>query len=215
MRGIIHVMISINVPNNLGRKAFNFMLYGRISFAIVCILVAIVFAIMGNSLVNGIVDIISATWPVSHSVQVTVSSVVSNGIFALIAIGIIIFMVAFVKSSLQYRNFSFTLEELNLKIKRGIFSTNEMSTPYRQIRGVEIERGINYKMFGISRLVLNTVKEGEGSGDHVTDRIVLEPIDALLAEEVREILERKIGVQIIERAGGPESEGGVISSTHL
>ena len=208
-------MISINVPTNLGRKAFTFLLYRRMIPAIACVCIAIVGAIIGNPLVRGIIDLLSVAGPVSRSTQLTIASFVSNGIFALIAIGIVIFMIAFVKSSLEYRNLSFTLEELNLKIKRGILSTTETSTPYRQIQGVEIERSVNYKMVGLSRLVLNTTKETEGSTNHETDRIILEPIDAILAEEVREVLERKIGVQIIERVQDSELEGGVTPATHL
>ena len=208
-------MISINVPNNLGRKAFTFLLYRRLIPAIACVCIAIIAAIMGNVLVRGIVDLLSAAGPVSRPVQLAVASFVSNGIFALIAVGIVIFMIAFVKSSLEYRNLSFTLEELNLKIKRGILSTTETSTPYRQIQGVEIERSVNYKMMGLSRLVLNTTKETEGSTNHETDRIILEPIDAILAEEVREVLERKIGVQIIERARDDAPESGETPAAHL
>ncbi len=194
---------------------FLFMLYRRMIPSVACVCVAIVGAIMGNLIVQGIIDILSVMGPVSRSVQLVIASLVSNGIFVFIALAIVIFMIVFVKSSLEYRNLSFTLEELNLKIKRGILSTIETSTPYRQIQGVEIERSVTYKIMGLSRLVINTTKEIESLHSHKADQIILEPIDAILAEEVREVLEHKIGVQIIERSDGSVPESSVTKISNL
>ncbi len=207
-------MISINTPNNLGVKVYHFFLYRSMLPALVCLFAAGVLAVMGKSLNNLILDILSMFAPVNILSQQLTTTFVSNSFFALIAIAIIIAMVAFTKSTLQYRNFSFTLEEFNIKIKRGVLSTTEISVPYRQLQDVVIARDINYKMFGLSRLVLNTLKDDE-SGDHKSSQIVLEPIDAILADEARQILESKIGVHVIERTRDIPVQGSVNPTPHL
>lgn len=204
----------MNTSTGLGKKAFTFFLYRHMAPAAVCLMVAILAAILGNALVNGIVDLVSVAGPVSHSSVLAISSFTSNGIFALVAIALILAMIAFVRGSIEYRNFSFTLEDLNLKVRHGILSTTEVSMPYRQIKGVSIERSIDYRMFGLSRLVLNTTRDSESAGN-TDDKIILEPIDNVLADEVREILERKIGVQVIERAEEAVDHGSATPTTHL
>ena len=207
-------MISINTPNNLGVKVYHFFLYRSMLPALVCLFAAGVLGVMGKSVNNLILDVLSMFAPVNIFSQQITAMFVSNSFFALIAIAIIIGMIAFVKSTLEYRNFSFTLEEFNIKIKRGVLSTTEISVPYRQLQDVVIARDINYKMFGLSRLVLNTLKDDE-SGDHKSSQIVLEPIDAILADEARQILESKIGVHVIERTREAPVQGSVNSVPHL
>lgn len=100
---------------------------------------------------------------------------------------------------MYYRNYTFTLEDYGIKMKKGIFYTKEISIPYRQIQNVNVNRSMIYQMFRISRLVIITAGEDDNKGamGESTDS-VFDPIDADIAEEIRSLLQKKIGVQIVE-----------------
>jgi uncharacterized membrane protein YdbT with pleckstrin-like domain len=65
------------------------------------------------------------------------------------------------------------------------------------MQNVDVTRPLVYRLFGISRLVvLSAGHEQAGEGDQ-TDT-VFDPIDSEVAEEIRVLLGRRIGVQVIE-----------------
>jgi uncharacterized membrane protein YdbT with pleckstrin-like domain len=67
---------------------------------------------------------------------------------------------------------------------------------YRQIQNVNIERNPTYQILGLSKLVLETAGR-EDKGEEGTSEVVLEAVDKKLAEEMRDKIIKKIGVQIV------------------
>ena len=117
--------------------------------------------------------------------------------FLLAFVSLLSYYAGFLISWLTYRNYIFMLEEYDLKIRKGILSKQEISIPYRQIQDVSVNRSITYRLLGLSRLVLTTAGQEEPGVPDETDG-VLDPLDRNLAEQVRQELERRIGVQLVE-----------------
>ena len=82
-------MITQNIPQPLGRKAFLFFLSRRMVAAGVLIFIALILAIVGNSLISGIASVMSAGGAVvNHATLVGIASFLSNAIFALFCLGL-------------------------------------------------------------------------------------------------------------------------------
>ena len=137
------------------------------------------------------------------------ASIASTTHFTFIALQIIFglaflfLLVGFLISYLEYRTYRFTLEEFDLKVERGILTKHEISISYRQIQDVNIERSLFYQLFGISKLVIMSAgREDPGLHDEAQAEVILDPLDKNMAEEIREELQGRIGVQVVE----PESK---------
>ena len=174
-------MIPLGQEQTLGRKTFLLMLSKKTGTALIFIFVALALG-MNKDLFGP-----------------KIAPAVSTAAFAILLIGFIMFVIGYGISRLKYKNFTFTLEEFDIKLKQGLFNIKEISLPYRQIQSVDISRTLAYQFFGVSRLVMITAghEEDNMKNPDETDT-VFDPIDADLAEEVRQTLQRKIGVQIIE-----------------
>ena len=82
-----------------------------------------------------------------------------------------------------------------LKIRRGVFSREEVAIPYRQMQDVDIEQNLTDRFWGVCRLVILTAghedepqPEGESEG-------ILPVIDKTLAEQLQAELLRRADVQ--------------------
>ncbi len=173
-------MIPLGQEQALGRKTFLVHLSKKTSTSIILIFLAL--AIGMNKDIFGL----------------KLAPAISTGAFVLLLIAFIMFVIGYGISRLKYKNYTFTLEEFDIKLKKGLFNIEEVSLPYRQIQSVDITRSLAYRFFGVSRLVMITAGNEDDKKDHDETDTVFDPIDADLAEEVRQTLQRKIGVQIIE-----------------
>jgi len=99
-----------------------------------------------------------------------------------------------------YKNTTFSLQEFDLKMRSGIIEKKETSLPYRQIQSVDIVRGPMHQILGLSKLVMLTAGHEEAGEKGLTE-VVLEPIDKGFAEEVRNALQERIGVQVVREEG--------------
>ena len=201
-------MITLNTPIQLGHKAFLFFLVQKTLAPLVVIFVAMIVGIMGNTIVQGIVGLLSVAGMANSGTPALVISLVTNGVFLMITLALVVGIFGFVVSTLQYRNYTLVFEDFNLSVNRGIISTKQISIPYRQIQDVAIERDLNHRLLGLARLVLNTA--GHSDDEKGLSEVSFEPIDFDLANEARELLERKIGIQIIqsERANTEDTSQG-------
>jgi putative membrane protein len=134
---------------------------------------------------------------VSNGTLASISSAVSSVILGLFLVSIMVILVSIIIALLEYRNYAFTFEEFDLKMRRGIFDRREVSLPYRQIQDVDIERDVSHQLLGLSKLVLMTAGHEE-AGEHEMAEVLLEPLDKEAAEEIRAMLQRKIGIQVVE-----------------
>ena len=191
-------MLVIGKPQNLGKKTLMLILTRRTSVGFVVFIASIILATITPAISTMIVNIMSLSGTSGHSAVANISGAVSSfAVMALLA-GIILIMVGIIIGLIQYRNHVFILDEFSLKFRRGIFDQMEVSIPYRQIQDMNIVRTIPHRMFGVSRLIMITAGR-EDTEDHNEADTIFDPIDADLAVEIRVFLERKIGVQVIER----------------
>jgi uncharacterized membrane protein YdbT with pleckstrin-like domain len=205
-------MITVGQEQHLGRTTLLIFLLRRTVIAVVMVFVALIAFTIGPLLATGIVGITSGG-SVDSALVNNISGIISYISLLLFFVGVIIFLVGFIISLLEYRNYTFTLGEFDLKLRKGIIDQREIAIPYHQIQDIDIVRGVVQRILGVSRLVMITAgHESPDSGDQ-TDT-VFDPIDSALAEEVRAFLERKIGVQITEgtaQADMEENTGDKIS----
>lgn len=125
------------------------------------------------------------------SAQPVVSSIVSF----LILITVVLFVITFIIGWLDYSKYSFTFEEYDLRMKRGLIKKRETSIPYKQIQDINIERDPTFQLLGLSKIVMTTAGH-EDAGEEGFSEVTIEAIDKELAEEMRDMLQEKIGVQI-------------------
>ncbi len=191
-------MIAVGQEQHLGRKTFLLILSRKTTTAMVLFMAAIIILAIGPNLSLGIAGVMALGGTVSMGSADGISGAISYISMLLFLVGVIAFLMGFIVASLQYRNYSFMLDEFGVKVRRGIFSQKEISVPYRQIQDVDIIRSFSYRMMGVSKLVMITAgHEDKGEERDGTDS-VLDPIDSALAQEIRSFLDQKIGVQITE-----------------
>ncbi len=181
-------MIIPNTEQRLGRHTWLLLLSKKTTTAVILLLLAVILGSAKDFIGKGL-----SGGAASH----TISSMVSFVAVVILIIAVIMFIVGYIIARLQYRNYSFTMEEFDLKLKSGIFNIKEVSIPYRQIQGVNVMQSLAYRMFGVSRLVLTTAGTEDAKAGTDSDTI-FDPIDADIAEEVRVMLQRRIGVQVVE-----------------
>jgi len=124
-------------------------------------------------------------------------------IINILFIGSLIYLlIEFTISRIEYRHFTFKFEEFGLSIKSGFFDSKITSVPYRQIQSVSLERSLHQRMLGLSKITLTTA----GHSGNTDSTVILEPIDEDLAEQIRQKLQREIGVQVIEKTDQADEE---------
>lgn len=191
-------MILLNEECRLGRKAYWLMAIRSLVPPLVIFAIAIVLAFAAK----GITDLIYVVMKLSGPVSAATSNIISVAVNDVVALGFILgavsLVMSFVTARMHYKNYTFTFEEFGLLLKRGLFRTTEVTIPYRQMQDVDIERGFLHQFTGTARVVINSAgHENVGEG-HEETNIILDPIDRAFAEDIRLMLQRKIGVQVVE-----------------
>ncbi|MEI6396623.1 MAG: PH domain-containing protein [Candidatus Taylorbacteria bacterium] len=190
-------MIIPNVEQNLGRRTWLLLLSKKTTTAAVLMLLAVILGSAKDFIGQGLSGYFTFLSNGNISSDHIVSSVVSLLAVITLAIGVLWFIIGYIIARIEHRNYTFTMEEFDLKLRRGIFDIKEVSIPYRQIQNVDITKPLIYQFFGVSRLVLATAGHSNSSSKDGTDTI-FDPIDTDLAEEVRVMLQKRIGVQVVE-----------------
>jgi uncharacterized membrane protein YdbT with pleckstrin-like domain len=192
-------MIPANQEQRLGHRSFMFLLYKRSSTAIGFFLVSGLVLFFRDFVATGLsgyfVSLVKTSMPIEKVLSISILYIAG----VVFIVGVFVFLYSLLAAYMYYRNYTFTLEDYGIKMKKGIFYTKEISIPYRQIQNVNVNRSMIYQMFRISRLVIITAGEDDNKGamGESTDS-VFDPIDADIAEEIRSLLQKKIGVQIVE-----------------
>ncbi len=190
-------MISLDQENRLGRKAYMLMVSRKTTAG----LVALLFAVLLLALKSGLSGLIAATLFASGMAKAAALAASTNIVMmasaGLAILGLIMCAIGIIVARMEYGNLTFTFEEFGLKLKRGLLSTAEVTIPYRQMQDIDVERSLMHRLSGTSRVIINSAGHEEKDEKNETD-IVLDPIDAALAEEIRSMMQRKIGVQVVE-----------------
>jgi len=175
----------------LGRKTFWIFVFERIQAPVAFLVITVLFfALQGASFIKGL--------PFGNAQNYM--AIAAWGALDLCALT---FLFVLLVSWLIYENYTFSLSEDALKIKRGIFAREEIAIPYRQIQDIDIEQGFTYRMIGVSRLVILTAgHEDEKMADDETEGI-LPAIDSALAEQLQSQLLTRANVQtVVEEKNG-------------
>ncbi|MFA6295465.1 MAG: PH domain-containing protein [Candidatus Paceibacterota bacterium] len=190
-------MLLLGQEQHLGHKAF-VLLFIRNTFPSLAILfLALIASNISGFMEQSILEALNASLQLNSSSPSLASTIVSNIVFGLYTLALFLFVVGYFIAELTYKFYTFTLEEFDLRLKRGIFNLETVSIPYRQIQDVNINRSLFYRIIGVSKVIIDSAGHEETGEFNETD-ILLEPIDREVAEEIRIILQRKIGVQVIE-----------------
>ena len=160
---------------------------GKRAFVILC---------LEKSKIPGIMLIITVALMLFRDVLPTSTQpAVSMILGYLILLTVLTFLIAFIAGWIDYAEYSFNFEEYDIRMKRGLIKKKETSIPYRQIQDVNIERDPTFQLLGLSRLIITTAGHEE-TGEKGMSEVVVEAMDKKLAEEMRNMLQQKIGVQI-------------------
>lgn len=182
--------LPVNSYRTLGRKTLWLFFLERSSFGILLLVISIAV-------------LISSGPPEVHRLLSYLPFAVDLG--AISVLGFIVALgflaVAFLIAYLTYRNYRFLLDTDSLKIKRGIFSQEEISIPYRQIQDVDIYRPFSLRLLGLSVIIILTAGQ-EKAGETGESEGLLPAMDNSEVEEIRNELLRRAEVQRV--AAEPE-----------
>ena len=190
-------MIPIGQEQRLGHKVFFLLALRRISLGIIFIILALALAIFSNYILGASLKFAIAAGISKANTASMLSMVLMYMNIIIFFLGVFICFLGILVAYFEYRNHTFRFDEFDFIMKEGILNKKENSIPYRQIQDVDIERPFNYLVLGLSRLVLKTGGTEEKGKNEMTE-INIEPVDKGMAEEIQEMLERKIGVQVVE-----------------
>ena len=148
-------MIPLNTEQHLGSRALIVIILRRISLAIIFFILMLLAVPVRSALLNWLnTSITTATMSDQAINSITAISAI---VIALLFILTLIFLFfGFIMAFLECKTYTFTFEEFDLKMRRGILGRRENSIPFRQIQDVDIEQSILYRLFGLSRLVIIT-----------------------------------------------------------
>ncbi|MCX6718979.1 MAG: PH domain-containing protein [Candidatus Taylorbacteria bacterium] len=192
-------MIKVGKEHHLGIRTLLFMFLQRLTPAFFLLLIAFVLFVTRDTLFQGFASSVNEVWQINSPISF-------EGFIQIIALlAVIIVCLGVIIAYLQYYFFTFTLAEFDLRLQKGILTIEKVSIPYRQIQDVDVTRNIIYRIFGVSRLVVMSAGH-EDPMDKDADRTIFDPIDSRIAEDIRLLLERRIGVQVIEGEEAADKE---------
>lgn len=194
-------MILLNEERRLGKTAFVLLLLRKLVPGVVILVIAFALLAASSGLESLIVFFMKFAGPVTAATSRSVSGGVSYVVELAFIFALVSLVMSVITAKVEYKNYTFTFEEFGLRLKKGLFRMTELTIPYRQMQDVDIERGFFHQMTKTSRVVINSAGHEEAA-THFTPAeetdIVLDPIDKDVAEEIRLMLQRKIGVQVVE-----------------
>jgi len=206
-------MIPLNQEQHLGRKAYMLMVSRKMTVGFVIFIISLLL-IPGKNLLAGLIAGAMSVGGASTKYAVAMSSNVTAGVIvAAFIVALFAMLVGVSAARLEYGRTTFTFEEFGMKLRKGVLSVIETSIPYRQMQDVTIERSLIHQFMGTSRIVIESAGE-ETPGEPIDEsEIILDPVDKDTAEEIRAMLGRKIGVQVVKGEAEADREAASQTST--
>ncbi len=102
---------------------------------------------------------------------------------------------------LQYFRYWIFVDDKDLKISRGLISTEQIGVPYRHIQDVKITRGLIDQIFGVSDIIITVFGSGHDEGNQSQksgddDDIVMMPaLSKEIAVEIQGMILKKAQVE--------------------
>ena len=166
----------------LGRKTFVVFFLDRIQVPMIFLLIAIGLFIVGP-------QPFIAKAPVPN-----LANYLTLAAWGALAVFVLALAIALLVSWIVYASYTFMLDDDSLRIKRGVFTKEEVAMPYRQIQDVDIERDLTYQMLGMSRLVILTAGH-EDTDAHDESEGIFPAIDKDAAEQLQQELLKRTNVE--------------------
>ena len=204
-------MISLNQNMHLGRMAFILLLFRRVVPGFVLFIIAVVVSGMRDFLLSSFATLLRTSTGQAAANAQDFPKYFSYGLNAFFVVSIALMAIGLIVAWLEYRNYSFRFEEFNLMVGRGILWTEEVSIPYRQMQDININRSLAHRILGVSRLIIDSAGHEEAEEQNETD-IILDPLEKSVAEEVRQFLDRRVGVQIVKDVKLEDREDTAVAS---
>jgi uncharacterized membrane protein YdbT with pleckstrin-like domain len=190
-------MIALNQELHLGRKAYLLMASRKMTAGIVILLIAVIILLASHLIIGWVGKGIAASGTTAiHASTASISGIVNGATIGLFVLGLLVMLAGLITARMEYDNCTFTFEEFDLKLKRGVLGVKEVSIPYRQIQDVDVERDLSHRMTGTARLIIDSAGHEEADEKNETN-IILDPIEEGMAEDIRTMMQRKIGVQVV------------------
>ncbi len=121
--------------------------------------------------------------------------VVAIGSLALFGLSVVSFFISISVARFAYRSQGFCLSDDALKIRRGVFTKQEIAIPYRQIQNVDVERTFFQQIAGVSKLVIVTAGSDDEKTEQNESKGILENLDKEVAVALQEELLRRADIQ--------------------
>ncbi len=94
---------------------------------------------------------------------------------------------------LEYTRYGILLDEKDMKILRGLFSTEQIGIPYRRIQDIRITRTIIDQLIGVSNIIISIAPEENKDADQ--DVIILPSLDKNIALDIQSIVLKRAQVE--------------------
>lgn len=188
-------MIPIGQEQHLSFKAFFLFSIRRMTLGVVFLFLTLFLTLFGNYFGSNI-NTISNNVEIFKTSNINFSSILLITCIVLFFISIFFILIGILIAWLEYRNYSYRFDELNFLIKTGILNKIETLIPYHQVEDVHINRSLLYQILGLSRVDIKISSNEDQASQSVTE-VIIDMLDRQIAEEIRGILAKKIGIQIM------------------
>ncbi len=189
-------MIPMGKEQHLEYKALFLFALRRVTVGVIILLLALIVGLLRQFIVIGISSVVENLNFLSTA-NINVTSIVMFLDIILFLFGVFTTAIGLLVAWLEHKNYTYRFDEFNFLIKTGIINKYETLIPYRQIQDVHIKRSLIYQVLGLSTVDIKMLSTEQESG-HVMDEVVIDKVDKFIAEEIRSVLSRKIGIQITE-----------------
>jgi len=190
-------MISLGQEEHLGYKAYIIFTFRRISGGVFLFIILLIALLFNKFILTSLIGFTSYIFPNYLNTSNIVTTILIDATLFLFWLSIFLIFLGFIIGWLEYRNYTYQFNEFDLIMKKGILDRKEFSLPYRQIQDIDTDRSFLYQIFHLSKLILKTAGSEE-TGEQKMTEINIEPIDKDICDEIQTMLERKIGVQVVE-----------------
>ena len=107
-------------------------------------------------------------------------------------LGFAFLFVAYLRTSVLYRAYSFHVDEHALHLRRGLIRVQEITIPYRQISDIHIEQPYHWRLFGLASLDITITSSHTSIGSIHKKREFLVPcIDTALGRALAHFLAKQ------------------------
>lgn len=182
--------LALNTEEHLGRKAFVLFALERMRVPLGTLVIALALSIVADG-----------------TASITLADIVHDLYF----ISFLLFILMLGWVWLEYNNYSFMFEEFDLVMHSGVLNKKQTVIPYRQIQSIDVVRNVSHQMLGLSKVVILTAGHEEADEKGLVE-VRLDPVDKERGDSIRELLERKVGVEVVKSEKQADAEADTILS---